>query len=181
MANTRHVRIRPGRKGFKVKRYCYKGTIYDAARGWYQVPLHLANELAELHQDEYDEESPLLFDVVTKERAAEIDENEKAAVERATAEAPNQVEPGRRRTVITRAGRERVGGDLTTADLPENQHDEDAPMLDPDPDGAELEATSELGEGVVPVGRVTPDEQPQQQDAAVTGGGRVRHRGKKDR
>jgi len=181
MANTRHVRIRPGRKGFKVKRYCYKGTIYDAVRGWYRVPQHLAEELAELHQDEYDEESPMLFDVVTQERAAEIDENEKAAVERATAAAPNQVEPGRRRTVVTRAGRERVGsGDLTTADLPENQEREGA-MLDPDPDGEELEATSEHGEGVVPVGRVTLDDPPPQQDAAASGGGRVRHRGKKDR
>lgn len=173
MAETRLVRIRPSKKGFTVKRYTYKSTIYDAERGWYEVPLHLANELEKLHQDHYDEDSPMLFDVVTRDKAVQIEESEKEALERAPATNPNQVE-GRRKTIVTRDGMERTSGDLTTADLPANQPREGA-MLDPDPEGLAVAEASDTGEGVVAVGKVS-DEESNPTDAR----GRIRHRSKRE-
>lgn len=162
MANgeTRLVRIRPGRKGFKVKRYMYRGTRYDAERGWYRVGLALAMELEKFHQDHYDDESPKLFQVCTDEEAATIDEAESKKAEKAPATRPHQVA-----AVRTRRERARAGA-VTTADLPANQNDDEdleeeaVEMLDPDPEGAELADAPDEAEGVAHVGRVSKSTPP---------------------
>lgn len=157
MADTMLARIRPGKKGFKVKRYMYGGTLYVAEKGWYEVGPAVAERLTKLHQDDQDPDSPLLFDVCTREEALRLEEEEREREERekkASVSRPNRVSSPSR--AITERQRTRQGGgDLSSGDLPQNQKDE--PMLDPDPDGEEVEKTPDEGEGVVPVGRVEGD------------------------
>jgi hypothetical protein len=151
--DKRLARIRPGKKGFKVKRYMYKGTLYVATKGWYEVGPGVAEELRKLHQDEMDSDSPLLFDVVTREEALKIEQEETEQAHRAPATRPN-----RSTTVGGRAmtQRQKESGDLKTSDLPGHQQ-EDPPMLDPDPDGHELTGPDEQ-DGIAPIGRVTDHE-----------------------
>jgi hypothetical protein len=149
------ARLRPGKKGFPVLRHMYKGSLYEARKGWYEVTPVMARKLEKLHVDPRDEESPLMFNVATVEEAQEIDANERKKVERATPERPN------RQTTVTKQGRQR--GVVTTRDLPQDEPDDedeveaesDEPaMLDPDPDGDELKEPEAVEEGLVPVGRV---------------------------
>jgi hypothetical protein len=81
---TMLVRLKPynPKRGHNLRRYGYKGIIFDVERGWYKVDAELAEELKGVYQDitEVDEYgnyiSPLAFDVCTEEEAAKIDERE---------------------------------------------------------------------------------------------------------
>jgi hypothetical protein len=105
------IRLKPldRKKGHVIHRYTAFQTTFEESKGWYRVPEHVASYLATVHQLADDEDSPLAFDVCTKEEAQRIDAAEKKkAEERALAAEPN--------VAMARdvAG---VGEDLTTADL----------------------------------------------------------------
>jgi hypothetical protein len=105
------IRLKPfdRKKGHLIHRYTAFQTTFEETRGWYRVPDHVASYLATVHQVAEDEDSPLAFDVCTKEDAERIDAAEKKkAEERALAAEPN--------VAMARdvAG---LGEDLTTADL----------------------------------------------------------------
>lgn len=109
------VRLKPlhERKGHKLQVYMYEGMRFQVERGWYRVARSLAEKLRALHQEHYDDESPLAFDVCTEEEALKLEEKERR-------EAVNQ-----RATVSQAANAQRVsprlgeggGGDMTTSDL----------------------------------------------------------------
>lgn len=105
------VRLKPldKKKGHVIHRYTAFQTTFEESKGWYRVPEHVASYLATVHQLADDEDSPLAFDVCTREEAQRIDAAEKKKAEdRALAAEPN--------VAMARdvAG---VGEDLTTADL----------------------------------------------------------------
>ena len=105
------VRLKPldKKKGHVIHRYTAFQTTFEESKGWYRVPDHVAEYLATVHQLADDEDSPLAFDVCTREEAQRIDAAEKKkAEERALAAEPN--------VAMARdvAG---LGEDLTTADL----------------------------------------------------------------
>lgn len=86
------ARLKPlnERKGHKVKLYMIAGLRFYVERGWYEVSDEIAEKLRGLHQDHYDLESPLLFDVVTPAEAETMERSERAAAAttRATVQQP---------------------------------------------------------------------------------------------
>ena len=105
------IRLKPidAKKGHVIRRYTAFSTTFEEHRGWYRVSDVVAAYLATVHQVPNDEDTPLAFDVCTKEEAEKIELLEKKrAEERARAAEPN---------VATPRDLTAVGGDLTTADL----------------------------------------------------------------
>ena len=116
---TKLVRLKPynPKRGYKLRRFTYKGMRFDGSKGWYAVPESIAAELAEIHQEYYDEDSPMAFDVMTQDEAIALEEAEtKKETERARASEPRAAAVSPNRARGRRAPRN--GGDLTTADLP---------------------------------------------------------------
>jgi hypothetical protein len=105
------IRLKPfdAKKGHVILRYTAYGSTFEASKGWYRVSDRVASYLATVHQEPNDEDSPLAFDVCSKEEAERIDEAEqKKADERARATEPH---------VATARDATSIGGDLTTEDL----------------------------------------------------------------
>jgi hypothetical protein len=105
------IRLKPldAKKGHNIRRYTTFSTTFEEHKGWYRVSDEVASYLATVHQVPNDEDTPLAFDVCTKEEAERIELAEKKrAEERARAAEPNVAAP---RDVTA------IGGDLTTADL----------------------------------------------------------------
>jgi len=105
------IRLKPldPKKGHNIRRYTAFSTTFEEHKGWYRVSDQVASYLATVHQEPNDEDSPLAFDVCSREEAERIELAEKKrAEERARAAEPNVAAP---RDVTD------VGGDLTTADL----------------------------------------------------------------
>jgi hypothetical protein len=138
------ARLKPlnERKGYKVRVYMFEGARFMVERGWYEVPDDLAVKLRLLHQEHYDLDSPMLFDVCTPEEAERLEESERrvAHTERATVSRPASVQ---RATTTTT---ESSGGDLTSADLKQP-----ATMIDPADEDDEVEDEGRVTE----VGKVT--------------------------
>lgn len=120
------IRLKPldKKRGHVIHRYTAFQTTFEEAKGWYRVPDHVAAYLATVHQLANDEDSPLAFDVCTRDEAEQIDAAEKKkAEERARAAEPNVAmardvtglgedlatahmrEPGRRSRSAAAAGR----------------------------------------------------------------------------
>lgn len=145
------VRLKPRpskkRKGVSQTpaRYMIKGIRFDEARGWYRITdAEFARELRRItHNDRPD--GVLIFDVTTAEHAREIEKEEARSKTRSAADDAQHVQtvqPVSRRT-SARANA------LTTQDATA-----EPVMLDPDPEGDELESASEdgddeLGEDVI--------------------------------
>ena len=105
------IRLKPFdlKKGHVMRRYTAFRATFEESKGWYRVSDSVADYLATVHQEPNDEDSPMAFDVCTKEQAEEIDQAEqKKAEERARAAEPH-VAAARDVTSIE--------GDLTTEDL----------------------------------------------------------------
>ena len=175
------ARLKPfnERKGHLARTYTIDGNRFFVERGWYEVPDDLGLKLRDLHQDHYNPDSPFLFDVCTPSQAQALDDKENAVVEtKASARRPARIERSRsgERLPINNAG-EGEGGDTTTGDvarrpqpsgerLPINNAGEGEggdtttgdvaarpAMLDPDPDGKELDEDDDEGRALE-VGRV---------------------------
>jgi hypothetical protein len=105
------IRLKPldPKKGHNIRRYTAFSMTFEEHKGWYRVSEEVGAYLATVHQEPNDEDTPLAFDVCTKEEAERIELAEKKrAEERARAAEPNVATP---RDVTA------IGGDLTTADL----------------------------------------------------------------
>ena len=104
------VRLKPHdpRRGYKLRRYTYRGIKFQEERGWYRVDKDVADYLREVRQVHSDEHAPLAFDVCTADEAKALDSKEKDdATARKTANDDIKLsEP-------------RGGGAVTTGDLPE--------------------------------------------------------------
>ena len=89
------ARLKPlnERKGHKVKLYMIAGARFYVERGWYEVDDALADKLRDLHQDHYDLESPMLFDVCTEEEALRLEQSERAAAATARATVAQPASP----------------------------------------------------------------------------------------
>lgn len=124
------VRLKPfnEKKGYVVRVYMIDGVRFHEERGWYEVPDEFANRLRDLHQDHYNEDSPVLFDVCTRKEAERLDAAASIAELKASAKKPAQI-------VSTRQA---ASNDLTTADIKEpapamiDPADEDDDAGDPD-------------------------------------------------
>lgn len=127
------VRLKPYNKkrGCVIKRIMIRGVRFDESKGWYRVSRAFADHLETIHQDYYDEDSPLAFDIMSQDDAIKLEEKEKKASEaKAEASAPRAA-PAAARPV------ERAGA-LTTSDLPgkadaKDDADEDAKEEAPAP------------------------------------------------
>ena len=129
-------------KAPRVLRYMFQGHRFDASGGWYEVPAGTAQQLRELHQDHYDPDSPLIFDVVTRDQAEKLEESERIEEEHASAERPHRVRSRLQQRVAA----------LTTKDLAGTQPE----MIDPDPDGEEITAVESEDSGLAKhVGRLS--------------------------
>ena len=97
MADHLLVRIRPynPRAGARVQTYTYKGVRFRESAGWYKIEKDLAEELRDIQQDESDPLSMPVFDVLSEEQAAKIEEREQQRRDRASAMRPN-VQPNLR-------------------------------------------------------------------------------------
>lgn len=120
------VRIKPynPKKGYKLRTYVFRGLALRETAGWYELPDDDAAYLATVRNDDTDSNSPLAFDVCTKEEAEAVEDAEKRQAEKATAAAPLRVhQPSvsdSRGAAKRAASAENV---LTTADLPGNAED----------------------------------------------------------
>jgi len=121
---THYVRLKPyqPKKGFTTKTYTFRGHRFEESKGWSQVNDDaLVAELRELHQKPYDDQSPALFDVCTKEEALALERSErrkkelggKLGVEAAAEEALSKA--GKVRSGIERA--KALAGAVTVDDL----------------------------------------------------------------
>lgn len=113
------VRLKPlsERKGHKVQIYTFAGLRFYERQGWYEVEDGIAEQLRNLHQDHYDEETPDLFDVCTREEAQKLDEKERQAAERSGVANPAQAVRTRvQKPASTRRDAE-SSGDMSTEDL----------------------------------------------------------------
>lgn len=134
-----YIRLKPHnpRRGHVLRRFCFKGKVFHVGR-WYKVSEAFAQQVSELHQKHYDEDSPYAFDVATEAQARAIEAKERAKeeaerkkVDRAEVVAAQEV-----RDDSLRSG----AGALTTAALP---HAEE--VDDPKPAKAVAKEDRELG------------------------------------
>lgn len=122
------VRLKPynEKKGYKLKRYLAFGLRFDEPEGWYKVRktitltaaegsriVDLGAYLRSVRNDNDDPDSPLAFDVMTEAEAKQLDADERKAAEL------------RAKATDARPMRS-VGGDMTTADLNNNEAADDA-------------------------------------------------------
>lgn len=99
-------------RGHKLRRFMIQGIRFDADKGWYKVSEAMADTLKEVHQDYYDEDSPLAFDIMTQAEAIALETREAEKAERrAVAASPHHTASTAK--AVGGAGK----GDLTTADL----------------------------------------------------------------
>lgn len=110
----RFVRLKPynPKRGIKVRRYHIGGVLFREDRGWHLVKDQaLLEKLEGLTQDRNDPDSPLLFDIVTREEAEAIDEKDSNA-QRLRGHSGNatRIEGSRKRavTVTTRDDKSRI-------------------------------------------------------------------------
>lgn len=97
------------RRGQVLKRFVYKGIVFQEDRGWYRVSADVAAYLRKVRQREHDPHAPLAFDVATEEDARAV-----AAKEESEAKARTVVGNDIKLSVPRP---EKTGG-VTTADLP---------------------------------------------------------------
>lgn len=105
----RLVRLKPYNKakGHVLRKFTVRGNHFRVEDGWYAVPLKVANYLETIHQKYYDHDSPLAFDVCTKEEALRLEKTKhQKAVQAAVPEFGEEV-------VIHRVGRKK------TTDVPD--------------------------------------------------------------
>ncbi len=76
---TMLVRLKPrdARRKFVLRRYAYAGIHFHETRGWYRVPVEIADYLRAVRQLEFDLYSPPAFDVCTEAEAQAIDARER--------------------------------------------------------------------------------------------------------
>jgi hypothetical protein len=148
------VRLKPynERKGHKTRTYMIDGARFFEERGWYEVSDSFGEKLRALKQDHYetDPDAPKLFDVCSPGQATALEEAETAAEIKATVRKPATL-------ISSRVEQRAESGDLKSTDFtaPAPAPVSLPPMVDPDPDGAELADDSEADVGrVVQVGRV---------------------------
>lgn len=132
--NERQIRLKPynPRAGHVLRRYTYRGIRFESEKNWYPVPLSVAEYLASVRNVADDPQSPLAFEVRTREQAEWIARKEfeeavqggrarpgqgPALVPRDTAD---QLRPGVDPPPVTQA-------DLTTADLARRESYEPPP------------------------------------------------------
>jgi len=121
---TMLVRLKPynKKKGHVLRRYVYRGLRFQESRGWTRVRKDIADYLGRVHQIPGDEDSPLAFDVHSDAEAKAIDKKEaEDARARTPAEAATEVAEAREEPEPPPAADGRDGGDLSTADLPQNK------------------------------------------------------------
>ncbi len=108
------VRLKPynPNRGHKLRRFMTDGIRFDNSKGWYRVSQAMADKLSKIHQDYYDMDSPLAFDVRTQEEALELEERESMEKERRAAASQPHSTPSSAKAVGEAA--------LTTADLAGN-------------------------------------------------------------
>lgn len=77
---TTLVRLKPHdpRRRFVLRRFAYAGILFHEERGWYRVPLDIAQYLRGVRQSEFNPYSPPAFDVCTEEEARALEEREQA-------------------------------------------------------------------------------------------------------
>lgn len=167
------ARLKPynERKGHLTRTYMIDGSRFFVDRGWYEVPDALGEKLRELHQDHHNEDSPYLFDVGTQAEAEKIEQKEVEAETKATARRPATVTGARRVAPPSPwpsipSSNSETQGDITTADIaakptgstavtPPVEESAHPDLLDPAPEGEDLEADDGR---IREVGRVGFDE-----------------------
>ena len=148
------VRLKPlnPRRGALCRRYMFRGFRFDVELGWYEVSDELALELKPLTQHDSDPEGVALFDIMTREDALAEDAKEKSKIPgKSAADAPRSVDLKRPL---------RVESD-DVVDGGKSDDDGATPplkMLDPDPEGKELEEGTDTPEDVRRVGLITTDD-----------------------
>ena len=77
---TMLVRLKPHdpRRKFVLRRFAYAGILFHEERGWYRVPVEIADYLRGVRQSEFNPYSPPGFDVCTEEEARALEAQEKA-------------------------------------------------------------------------------------------------------
>ncbi len=122
---TMLVRLKPfnPRRGFVMRTYVdgISGAVFKEERGWYEVEDAMAAKLKEITSKPENPESPLAFDVCTREEAVALERRIRRQLqERAIATDPNSVEGASRDHLGGRTPRSPAARDantLTTDDL----------------------------------------------------------------
>lgn len=137
--STMLVRIKPynPRRGHVLRRFTYAhprtGTRYrfDDSRGWYTVPTEVARVLEGVHSRYEDLDSPLAFDVCTKEQAIALDQRE-------TVEEEPKAKPTRARSAVDAKPADDTAGKAPEPTKPEPEPEKDPEQeQEPDPDPLE--------------------------------------------
>jgi len=68
------IRIHPfnPQRGFKVRRFVYRGQRFEEERGWYRVTDEFAEEVRDLRQDAYNPDSKPVFQVADADEAKKL-------------------------------------------------------------------------------------------------------------
>jgi len=116
--DTMLVRLKPfnRKKGHVLRCYTYRGIRFFERRGWTRVRKEIADYVQTVHQIPDDEDSPLAFDTCSEGEAKAIDKREaQEAQVKTPAEQAKDVAEARDESAA------KAGGDLDTADLPQNR------------------------------------------------------------
>jgi hypothetical protein len=112
MAKLVRLKRRDPKRGHVLRRYTAFGVRFEEKKGWYRVSDEVAAYLAQVHQLDGDDDSPLAFDVCTPEEAEALEAAEKKkADERARATEPHVTD------AVDAPAHATAAADLTTADL----------------------------------------------------------------
>lgn len=142
------VRLKPfnPKRGYKIRRYHIGGILFREDRGWYRMRDEaLLAKLERLTQDPSDPDSKPLFDICSEKEAMALDDKEQVKEGRAAPKQAQAVAP-RSTTVTTKDVKPAKETDVAEIEQPA--------MLDPDPDGEELEQRDPDEGRVKEVGRV---------------------------
>lgn len=139
----RFVRLKPRpakpRKGLPRTpgRYMFRGVRFEESRGWYQITdAVFAKELSELTHNDREDGVPI-FDVMTQEQAQATQARERRS------KLKREVEDAEVQTVTPNVSprARRSSNAITTSDVrPEAEPVAEPAMIDPDPEGEELDS-----------------------------------------
>jgi hypothetical protein len=142
---VKYVRLKAynPRGGYKVKRIDWRDSVtgqwftFAKAGVWHKVDAAIADRMALVHQDQYDERTPLVFDVETETGARQLDAAARAAREAAQAEREPTVD-----TAVDMTGGSEAEARAAALDAVDDDAEEPEPE-EPDDDAADDEPEPE--------------------------------------
>lgn len=137
---VKYVRLKPynPRGGHKVKRIDWRDPVsgqwltFAKAGVWHKIDAAIADRMALVHQDQYDESTPLVFDVETETGARALDAAAQAEREARRAEKEPTVDTAVDMTGNVKTESRAAALDAVSDDAGDDEPEADEPEAEPD-------------------------------------------------